>query len=193
MRRIKKTEHAGSIWHWLFTALILFIGSVSFAEIKVKIHFSPVANLVYQLDCISNELPHCSRATFKDLWQKHFSKGPEDEALIKTWGELMSRYSPELEFEESKKRLISGRFEGVKLATKIRIASFQSSTLPEYFNRLDLVVIPKDREKFEKVVTHFYPRYEKWWNKTALPKGKGLSRFFVSQTFDCLTVSIGHD
>lgn len=176
MRRIKKTEHAGSVWHWLFTALILFISRVSFAEIKVRIHFSPVANLVYQLDCISNELPHCSRATYKDLWQEHFTKGPEDEALIKNWGELMSRYSPELEFEESKIRLISGRFEGVKLATKIRIASFQSSTLPDYFNRLDLVVISRDRAKFEKVVTHFYPRFEKWWNKTALPKGKDFTK-----------------
>lgn len=160
---------------WIFLAGILLHGTAH-ANIKVKLHFSPIANLVYQLDCISGELPHCSRNTYQDLWNKNFIKGADDQTLIKNWGELMNRYRPELELEESKQRLITGRFEGVKLSTKIRIASFQSTTMDEYFSRLDLVVIPKDREKFENVIRAFYPRFEKWWKATALPKGKGFAK-----------------
>ncbi|MFN7825012.1 MAG: hypothetical protein ACK5P6_06600 [Pseudobdellovibrionaceae bacterium] len=156
--------------------LFMFVTSTVFAEIKVNLHFTPTANLVYQLDCISNELPHCSRDTYQDLWNKQFLKNNEDQALVKSWGELVNRYRPELEFEESKQRFITGRFEGVKLATKIRIASFQSKSMDDYFNRLDLVVVPKDREKFEKVIRHFYPRFEKWWHAVALPKGKGFAK-----------------
>ncbi len=138
--------------------------------------FSPISNLVYQLDCISGALPHCSRKTYQDLWDKSFIKNDEDKAKIKSWGELMNRYRPELEFEESKQKLISGRFEGVKLSTKIRIASFQSMTMDQYFTRLDLVVIPKDREKFEDVIRRFYPVFNKWWKSTAHPKGKGFAK-----------------
>ncbi len=161
-----------------FIALLLVMLSTSavFADLKVKLHYTPVANLVYQLDCISNELPHCSRNTYNDLWKKEFIKNEDENALVKSWGELMNRYRPKLEFEESKQQLITGRFEGVKLSTKIRIASFQSTSLPDYFNRLDLVVIPKDREKFEKVINHFYPRFEKWWKRMALPKGNRFAK-----------------
>lgn len=159
---------------WFFIAAIFLHGTAR-ADIKFKLHFSPIANLVYQLDCISGELLHCSRNSYTDLWKKNFIKGSEDQALIKDWGELMNRYRFELELEESKEKTVSGRPESVRLSTKIRIASFQSSTMDEYFSRLDLVVSPKDRIKFEKIVRIIYPRFEKWWKATALPKGKGFA------------------
>lgn len=151
----------------------IFIHGVSQANIKVKLQFSPIANLAYQLDCISGAIPHCSRNTYQDLWNKNFIKGADDQALIKKWGELMNRYHPALEFDESKN---SDRFEGVKLSTKIRIASFQSMTMDEYFSRLDLVIFSKDREKFETVIRRFYPGFDKWWKATAFPKGKKFAK-----------------
>ena len=42
----------------LILLITLFFASTTvFADIKVKMHFTPTANLVYQLDCISNVLP----------------------------------------------------------------------------------------------------------------------------------------
>ncbi len=154
-----------------FAFFSLLMVSTAFAEIKVSMNYTPTANLVYQLDCLSESIPHCSRETYRDLWQKQFFMTDEDQAMVKSWGELMKRYHPELELSDLKEQEITGRFEGVQLARKIRIASFQSTSMADYFNRLDLVILPKDREKFEKVVRHFYPRFEKWWKTTALPVG----------------------
>ena len=112
----------------IFLITSLFASTAVFADIKVKLHFTPTANLVYQLDCISEVLPHCSRATYQDLWKNNFFKTDADQDLVKSWSDLMTRYSPELEFERPKEKPNTGRFEGVKLTTKARIASFQSTT-----------------------------------------------------------------
>lgn len=163
----------------LITILFLFYGA-AFAnvanDLKIKLHFSLIANLVYQLDCISGELQHCSKKTYQDLWDKTFIKNDDDKMMIKKWGELMNRYRAQLELEDPKQQKISGRFEGVKLSTKIRIASFQSMTTDEYFTRLDLVVIPKDREKFEEVIRRFNPEFNKWWKEVATPKGESFAK-----------------
>lgn len=156
--------------------MIFLFQSHAFADLQVKLHFSPLANLIYQLDCVSGELRHCSRETYQGLWKKEFSKTSEEEALVKNWGSLMGRYRQSVDFNESDKPAIASRNEGVQLSTKLRIASFQSDNMKDYFSRLDLVVLPSDREKFEEVVRHFYPAFEKWWRKTALPKGKGFAK-----------------
>lgn len=146
--------------------------SYAFAELNIRVQYSPIANLVYQLDCVSGVLNQCSRNSFQDLWSKNFLSSETDKALVKMWADLVERYDRELEFESP----IAGRFEGVQLAQKIRIASFQSMTVEEYFSRLDLIVIPKDREKFQEVINAFYPEFKKWWKTTAQLKGRGFAR-----------------
>lgn len=160
----------------LIVFLCISLSSTAFAELKVKLHFSPIANLVYQLDCLSTERIHCSSETFEDLWKKEFYKKDEDKELLKAWGDIKHSYNVEVEFEKTDKKSTTGRYEGVQLSTKLRIASFQSSDIDDYFNRLDLIVLPKDRQKFEKVVRHFYPRFKKWWDKVAFPTGNGFAK-----------------
>ncbi len=163
--------------HLKFIAFLLSsLASVAFADLKVKLHFSPIANLVYQLDCVSTERIRCSSETYEDLWKREFYNTDEDRALLKAWSEINNRYDAETEFEKPNGGSTAGRFEGVRLSTKIRIASFQSADMEDYFNRLDLIVLPKDREKFEKVVRHFYPRFKKWWDRVALPTGSDFAK-----------------
>jgi len=161
---------------FVFAWVIFSLSISALAEIKVQLHYSPVANLVYQLDCLSDTLTRCSRKTYQELWDRNFIKDKNDSLKIKQWGELMSRYGKWLEFEETRKVSVPGGFEGVRLATKIRIASFQSKTLEEYFSRLDLVVIPRDRLKFEEIVRHFYPGFDRWWKSTALSHGRSFQK-----------------
>jgi len=155
---------------------VCFLHTAAAAQIKVQVHFSPIANLVYQLDCISGALARCSQKSYQNLWDQNFIKSDVDRAKIKAWGELMNRYQSQLELSESKHLLVSGRFQGVDLSTKIRIASFQSQTKEDYASRLDLVVIPRDRERFEDVIRHFYPRFDQWWKSTAQPQGKSFAQ-----------------
>ncbi|MFN8790534.1 MAG: hypothetical protein ACK5Y2_03650 [Bdellovibrionales bacterium] len=160
----------------LFVCMVFFLSVKAGANIQFQLHYSPLSNLVYQLDCLSHQLSRCSRQTYQDLWDRNFIKDKEDHEKIKQWGELISRYGKWLEFEETSQSSVPGSHEGVRLSTKIRIASFQSMTPTEYFSRLDLVVLPKDRLKFEQIVRHFYPRFERWWKTTALSHGRSFQK-----------------
>lgn len=152
--------------------LLLTFQNTAFANIKVKVHFSDIANLVYQLDCVSESLPHCSRSTYNELWKKNFLKDNADEALVKSWLDLINRYDLSAELNTSELKEKPGRYDKIQFFNKIRIASFQSSTMDDYFSRLDVITIPRDKEKFEKIIRHFYPRFKIWWQKVAQPKGQ---------------------
>ena len=171
-------SHGGLMKIFIKTFTLFLFHSLAYADLQVKFHYSPLANLVYQLDCVSGVLQNCSQDTYKELWKKEFSKTPEDEVQIKNWALLLSRYEKNVEMEESEKPVPAVRIQKVQLSTKLRIASFQSQNMNEYLSRLDLIIVPRDREKFEAVIRHFYPVFENWWKKTALPQGKS----FVQKT-----------
>lgn len=118
----------------LFFLIALFHQRV-FADIKVELSFSPIANLVYQLDCISGAIHTCSADVYQELWERNFIRGEEDREKIKAWRQLVNRYRSGIELEQANQGMVTGRFEGVHLATKIRIASFQSMSMDEYFSR----------------------------------------------------------
>lgn len=160
----------------VFLLFIILFSSNAFADIKVKIYFSPIANLVYQLDCLSGEHITCSKKTYEDLWKKEFYKKDEDKEYLKEWGDIQNRYDVEAELKTSGQSSATNRYDRVQLLTKIRIASFQSSDMEDYFNHLDLIILPKDREKFEKVIRHFYPRFKKWWENVALSTGNSFAK-----------------
>ena len=143
----------------------------------IKVNYSPVANFIYQIDCLSQHVLSCSRKNFKTLWEKKFVRSRLDRTLIKQWALLMGRYSSKLEFEKSKLIFI-GRFQEVKLSTKARIASFQSEDLKEYFSRLDLVMTPQDKAQAKRIITHFFPRYMKWWKQ----EGEKWRMVFAKET-----------
>ncbi len=160
----------------LIGSVLFLFSSQAWADLEVKMHFSPIANLVYQLDCVSETIKHCSRHAYEDLWHSEFLKNAEDQKQIDNWSELANRYNSSVDLESEESYAKTGRVDAIQLSTKLRIASFQSASIEEYFNRLDLVVIPKDRQKFEAVIRYFYPRFEKWWSKTAEPTGKTFTK-----------------
>lgn len=145
-------------------------------EVSPAVKFSPITNLVYQLDCVSGDLIHCSDRTYGDLWEKEFLRNEEDRALLRKWREWMERYQAQARIGDPKAPPISGRFNGVELATKARIAAFQAKDMSDYFSRLDLVLVPKDRIAVETVIRHFHPRFEAWWKREALKRGASFAR-----------------
>jgi hypothetical protein len=158
--------------------LLLLIPSFANAKFDFKVHFYPIANLIYQLDCVSQLKVSCSEETYKELWKNNFLKSAEDEIFVKEWARLFKRYQANVRFEESETESMTGRFNGVDLSKKLQIAASQSQSLKDYLERLDLLVMPKDKLEFEKIIRHFEPRFSKWWQAIALPKGT----LFAKQT-----------
>lgn len=149
----------------ILVLLCLCFSRFSWGQLQIKTHFSPIANLVYQLDCISDNLHHCSQKNFKKLWSQNFIFSEDDQTLLKKWHSIHEKYNRSISFDSKTKN-----YEGVKLSFKLRIASFQSVSLHDYLQRIDLVLTPKDKIELEKIITHFYPRFFKWWTDKALPE-----------------------
>lgn len=159
-------------------AILLFISLKSFGKIQTQVNYSPIANLVYQMDCHTGKI-HCSRKNIQKLWADEFLKTPEDKENLKKWDSIMSRYDQSMDLgEQQKSNSPAPRYSGISFYSKIRLASLQSKDRSEYFNRLDLVLTSADRTTIQNIVNHFYPAFEKWWFKVAAFKGK----IFVDKT-----------
>lgn len=146
------------------------------AKVETEVRFAPVANFAYQLECVSGAANHCSRKNYEKLWETDFLKTPEDKEMIQRWSSLMKRYGKSVSVHPDEKISNSPRYIGINLATKIRIASLQASGLNDYLERLDLVFQTQDRVEAEKIIRHFYPRFEKWWYKVASQRGANFKQ-----------------
>ena len=139
------------------------------AKIKVDIRVSPLANLIYQMDCIQGPEISCGHPDFEKLWEQEFIKSVTDKEVLEDWGRLRLEYAVPPKFKESKK--------GEEwLTVKLRLASFQAIDRTDYLRRLDLVLTPEDRRRASKVVDYFYPRFEKWWRHYAQKKSLAVAR-----------------
>jgi hypothetical protein len=146
------------------------------ATAKVQTEFSSVANLVYQLDCVSGAMRYCSRKTYQALWDSTFLKGESDRATLKEWAALMERYDVDPELIEGKGQVSTDPDNVVNLRRKLRLASFQATTFDDYLFRLDLLVAARDKDKFAAVIRHFRPAFERWWKGTAERHGATFVR-----------------
>lgn len=157
------------IMRLLMTFFALLVGTQALAEIRVETRYSPLSNFIYQLDCVSGALgEYCSKKAYQSLWEKNaFLKGNEERALLEEWRLMAERYSHSFELVDSEPLKVSGRFRGVKLHKKMRIAALKSQGINDYFDRLDMVVSASDRAKIERVVRQLFPKFETWWSAQA--------------------------
>lgn len=149
-----------------------FFSTVAHA-IQIKINYSPISNLVYQIDCVSGYVPSCSDNNYRELWAKEFLKDDADKTMITAWTAILSKYKANAILVAPIGSADIAE-QDVDLSEKIRIASFEVDNLEDYMSRLDLVLLTGDRIEIEKIVRHFYPRFETWWNKEASKKGKSF-------------------
>ncbi len=145
---------------FISTFLCLFAANA----VEIRLNYTPVANLAYQLDCVSVAIHSCSDQNYKLLWEKEFIKDDADRALIKAWAEVMNKYKVNATLAKSDL--------SIDLSHKTRIASFEAKNTTDYLSRLDLVMRTSDRIEISRIINHFGPRFESWWNKQAAGHGK---------------------
>jgi len=149
-------------------------GTYASQKARIAISFSPVANLTYQLDCVSGAAISCSSDNFRALWTREFLKNASDSARLTEWRRVRDRYEREVtlppEYGDSALLLPVGD-NTLSLSHKLRMAGFQASSIDNYATSLDLVVTTDDRATLAAVVRHFQPRFDAWWQKEAMVRG----------------------
>lgn len=168
--------------YFIFIALFFFLlinnlYAVQNEPFRFAFNFSEYSNLTYQLDCLNN-LTYCTRDDYEALWKKEFLKNEEDKRMLESWRIIRNRYQKYFEIDSSIKFPLDPRANGVNLFTKIQIAGLQAKSLEDYLSRLDLLVVPFEREEFVKVIKYFQPRFSVWWECEAKIKGAA----FVKKT-----------
>lgn len=149
---------------------LLAILASTLLNVSVQIHFTPGANLAYQLDCVSGAIQACGRADFGTLWRERFLRTAADSAQLVAWGALRRRYDVTATVE----RTTNGRVERehVALGDKLRIATLQATSVDDLTQRLETFLRPADWLVARAVVQHFREPFDAWWQTEAAPRGE---------------------
>jgi hypothetical protein len=133
------------------------------------VQVSPIANLVYQLDCLSGSI-HCSQGAYMQLWKSDLRWNEGDQTELEKWKQIRSKYRGQLVLQEPKPASLALPWngeEGVQLDEKFLIAAFHANDLSSLRNEWEALVDPADLLVLEQVITHFQPRFELWWKRDA--------------------------
>lgn len=156
-------------------ALLGLPGLPAHAASRFRVELSEIANLTYQLDCLGG-LVSCVEEDYKALWDERFLKTPEDHKQLADWVDLRQRYQLEVSLPASAESPLIPRHSEINLFVKLRIAGFQAADLEDYLSRLELLVGPADRARFARVLRHFLPSFDRWWQGEALPRGRPMAQ-----------------
>jgi|GEM_PF-1542200 len=146
-------------------------GSVHAAGLKMEVIYSEVANLTYQLDVMTGEVPFPDPTNFQQLWKQEFLKTDADKAMVDQWKSIRQRYEASVNLPGLKMPL-EPEWSSINLGERLRILGLGSDSLESYGNGLSLLTLPKDGLLFQQVLDHFQPAFHVWWTREAEPKGK---------------------
>lgn len=123
----------------------------SHGSLVFRIRAAPLANLAYQLDCLSGTVA-CTQSLFHDLWKATWT--PADDGALAVWRSVRWRYRSSFDLAD-RTRLSYG--------SRVRTASLLSESIDEYLRWLDVLVLPGDRAKLHITLDQFWPRFSTWW------------------------------
>lgn len=137
--------------------LLVFLFSVFWnlpanAESFAEIRFSPIENLVYQLDCAHDHIS-CSRDHIETFWKEDFLKKKRDREIFQQW-HIDEPYSV-----------------NANIVRKIREASFATNNMEDFLSVLKTNLSPEQYHRVSQVMEYFYPRFMPYWNSQAEPVG----------------------
>jgi hypothetical protein len=164
-------NHLSITRFFAFLLVFLFSSIVAEAQFQVRVKFNEIANLTYQLDCVSDSPVNCSQKNFTELWNREFIKSATDREMIAEWKRLRETYAQDFKLSDNE----GGEY-SVSIFEKLRIAGFQSDSIEDYTKRLDLLTAPVDRDSFERIIRHFEPRFKTWWEREAAKNGDEFAR-----------------
>jgi hypothetical protein len=128
-------------------------------SIVFHIRASPLANLAYQLDCLSKTIA-CTQGVFHDLWKPLWT--PADDVALAVWQSVRRRYRSSLNLvDDPAPDAPRGH---LNYGARLRTASLLSESIDEYVRWLEVMVLPGDEARLRATLDHFWPRFSTWWD-----------------------------
>lgn len=161
------------------------------SKVNFEVRFEPFANLTYQLDVISNQLPWESSQSYRQLWKKIFFVGPEDRKMVDLWEAARQKIQSISEPEGKEEWPIEHAAATLDIETKVRAAGFDSKDSKSFEINLRKFLDPGTAVKLAKVTAHFEKKFSSWWIREPELQGKAFRDDLVAllgkpQVVSCL-------
>ena len=132
------------------------------AQAAITLEVSPLANLTYQLDCVTDVPMACGgREAFRALWRERFHEAG-DEARLARWRALRGKHQGAIGAGLDTRAFFD-------LAERIRRAGFAARSVDEYERSLALLTNAVDARELAAIVEGVAPRFDPWWRDEAKP------------------------
>ncbi|MGE3681335.1 MAG: hypothetical protein AB7G93_06375 [Bdellovibrionales bacterium] len=136
------------------------------AHTQIHVQVNPVADLVYQLDCVAGVELRCSSINYTTLWTKTFLRTGSQREGLRKWKVLRQKIN---------ESVADGARPEFDLNSKFQIASTQARSFEDYLTRLDLILTLKNKEAVREILQLYWPSYERWWTREAGRIGKPIA------------------
>ena len=127
-------------------------------SIVFHVRATPLANLAYQLDCLSKTIA-CTDGIFRDLWKPEWTAA--DDAALAVWQSVRRRYRGSLNLIDDPTSTAPRSH--LSYGARVRTASLLSESIDDYMRWLDVLILPGDEVKLRATLDHFWPRFSTWW------------------------------
>lgn len=138
-------------------------------RVRVLLEIHATSNLIYQLDCMVDLMP-CSSEAYRLLWRK-LGWESQDALQLTEWKRLRQRTRGELQTREDQATsfavLTASR--SSDLDKRQRWAGYEAHSIDDFVRLVTMVADVGDPERMGAILTHFEPRFSRWWRAEAAP------------------------
>ncbi|MCB1581448.1 MAG: hypothetical protein KDI92_00180 [Xanthomonadales bacterium] len=155
------------------TAFLLLLSTTLFARHHIQYQISPLGNLIYQLDCITQPVIFpCSQADFSELWESGINSDKQDAAMLERWKSARTKLNKTIEYVElpELELLITPNFpmnssNGINVLEQVRIMAFASEKRNHYLTQLKFWLPINAVKEEQQIIDHFWPRFAPWFEQ----------------------------
>ena len=136
--------------------------SVSSDRVTYVFRASALANLLYQLDCMSG-VTRCSRLAFEAMWTRDLGLDQPDKDALATWRAIHFRYHGKIERGDETKPPLPLPERHRTVQAGMRVAGYGARDLDDLGTRLSLFADAPDVDASRAIVLRFRLRFERFW------------------------------
>jgi len=141
----------------LLSAVVAMTAFPSGAHASITLEASPVANLTYQLDCVSDVVPACgAREAFRDLWRTTYGADARDDPRVARWRDLRAKYQGSIS-------AAPGVRPWFELMQRVRHAGLQARSPDEYERYVALLTTTAHAHDLASVLRELWSPFDAWW------------------------------
>lgn len=151
----------------LLTLLGLVFFNPSVSAQTLRLSFTPSANFVYQLECVSSALRNCAgRDDYIELWRTRFGIDPAQSGAVDRWRKLRRAQSQVLQQSRSPDPEWVGQ--PFDWGNRMLVAGLTARDRSDLVSRMAIVLPDEFHTELIEIVDALFPAFERWWQSDAL-------------------------